>query len=244
MEQPTGPQEAAPVEESGVLSRMVGVFFSPGETFASVNRSVKNTDWLVPLILSAVVSLIALQMMMPVIEGQSRARLEQIAEEKDMTEEQQQKMFEMTQKMTVIGATVGGVVMVFVMALVLALVLMAMTNFLMGGEATFKKALAVTSYTSIVGIPGAIVMVPLARAKGTMELQFGPGLFLPDEMSGTFLYSLFANINLFNVWQLAVVCIGMGVVAGIPTKKVGYGVAILYIIYLAIMAVVKPVTVG
>ncbi len=244
MEQPTGPQEAAPVEESGVVKRMVGVIFSPGETFASVNRCVKNTDWLIPLIVGAVVALVALQLTMPVIEEMTRARLEQVAEEKEMSEAQQQKMLEMTQMMSGIGARVAAVVMVFVVALVLALVLMAMTNYIMGGEATFKKALAVTSYSSIIGIPAAIVMVPLILARGSIEVQFGPGLFLPDGMSGTYLYSLLSYINLFTIWQIAVVCIGMGAVAGVPTKKVGYGVTVLYILYLLIVAAVKPMSVG
>jgi len=97
MEQPTGPQEAASAEESGVVKRMVGVIFSPGETFASVNRSVRNADWLVPLIVGAVVALVALQLTMPVIQDMTRARLEQVAEEKEMTEAQQQKMLEMSQ---------------------------------------------------------------------------------------------------------------------------------------------------
>ena len=239
MEQPTGPQEIPPIRESGVFRRMVNVFFSPNETFFSVTRRVRHKDWIVPLVISAIVGLISLQMMMPVIEAQTRARLEQMADEKEMTEEQRERVFGMTQKMSGISATVGAVVMVFVMAFVLALILMAMTNFLMGGEATFKQALAVTSYTSLIGIPAAIVMVPLALAKGTIEVQFGPGLFLPDEMSGSFVYALLANINLFNIWQLAVVCIGMGIVAIVPTRKVGYGVAVLYIIYLAAAAAAK-----
>src|SRR5262245_10218665 len=56
------PQHMGP--EPGALARVVGVFFSPEKTFASIARK-PGWDWLVPVVLLMVASFIAQSVMLP-----------------------------------------------------------------------------------------------------------------------------------------------------------------------------------
>jgi hypothetical protein len=241
---PQEPGADAP-QEPGVVSRMLNVLFSPGEVFQSVNRSVGAMDWLIPLVVSAIVSVIAVQFTMPIILSDSRPALEaQFDKNPNMTQEQREKAVATVAKITTISVTAFAALMVFAIAVVLALLFMAATNFVFGGEATFRKSLAVTSYCGLVAVPSSIVSIPLALSMGTMVVQFGPGLLLPDSLSGTFVYHLLGNLNLFMVWQGALAAIGMGIVSGTGTKRPAIVIFILLAVYVLGIAAFKTATGG
>ena len=245
MEESTHESEAAVTEEPGVASRMLNVLFSPGEVFTSVNRSVGHADWLIPLIVTAIVSVIAMQVAKPVVASDARAQIEaMMGDNTDIPDAEREKALARAENVTGITTTVMAAVMTFVMAVILALIYMALANFLLGGEATFKKCLAVTGYTSLVGIPAAIVSVPVALSMGTLQVQFGPGLLLPESMAGSFFYNLMAVTNLFQIWQLALVSIGIGIVAGTATGRTAIGVFILYAVYLVGASALKTAFLG
>ena len=127
----------------------------------------------------------------------------------------------------VIGAPLG----VVVGAIVIAAIFLALVRFVLGGETTYRHVLAVTCYGSLVGIPGAIVTVPLMLAKESAVVQVGLGLLLPDSMAESFLAFFLHNLSVFSVWQCALTAIGLGIVSGISTKKAAIGVFVLFILY-------------
>ena len=53
------------IEEMGLGKRMMGVFFSPGATFESVRSRAGTSDWLVPLIILAIVVAITAYLVTP-----------------------------------------------------------------------------------------------------------------------------------------------------------------------------------
>jgi len=89
MEEQTGTQETQQAQEMGVVQRMVGVFFSPGETFASVNRLASHKDWLIPLLLLILVGQVSLQFTMPLIKEMSVTQMrKQMEKSGNLSEEQ------------------------------------------------------------------------------------------------------------------------------------------------------------
>lgn len=192
-------------EEMGLVKRMVGVFVSPGATFEAVRARVGVADWLVPLILVMIVIGMSMYMLTPIMDEMNAA----------------------LRVSTVIGATFGIAIMLFV----IAAILLGLARLVLGGETTYRHVLAVSSYSSLVNIPSAIVTVPLAIAKESIEVQVGLGLLLPDSMAESFLAYFLNALNVFSVWQYALTAIGLGIVSGISTKKAAIGVFVLFILY-------------
>lgn len=204
-------------EEMGLVKRMVGVFGSPGATFEAVRARVSVADWLVPLIVAMIVIGVSMYMLMPIMDDEMNAAL------KDAGEHAQT----IGRVSTVIGAVFGVAIMLFVSAAIL----LGLARLVLGGETTYRHVLAVSSYSSLVYIPTAIVTVPLAIAKESIEVQVGLGLLLPDSMAESFLAYFLNELNVFSVWQCALTAIGLGIVSGISTKKTAIGVFVLFILY-------------
>ncbi|HEV8479580.1 MAG TPA: YIP1 family protein [Candidatus Eisenbacteria bacterium] len=126
------------------------------------------------------------------------------------------------------GARIGGSVAAgafnFVFVVLIGLGLFALTSFLMGGKATVKQALAVASHAMLVHIPKAIVVVPLAIARGDPSVSIGPGALMPIAEATGFgpkaLAMFLSYFDLFNLWSLALCILGMSVVSRLPTKQV------------------------
>ena len=204
-------------EEMGLVKRMVGVFVSPGATFEAVRARVSVADWLVPLILVMIVSGVGMYMLTPLMDEEMNAAL------KDAGEHAQA----IGRVSTVIGAAFSVAIMLFV----IAAILLGLARLVLGGETTYRHVLAVSSYSSLVNIPSAIVTIPLMIAKESMEVQVGLGLLLPDSMAESFLAYFLNTLSVFSVWQYALTAIGLGIVSGISTKKAAIGVFVLFILY-------------
>lgn len=212
--------EAGQAEEMGLGRRLIGVFFSPGATFEAVRSRVSTSDWLVPLIIMAIVAAITAYLVAPIAMAQEKAKMAQA--EINMED------------MQTIGMIVGTISAPLGIALILFLIsaiLLVLVRFVLGGETTYKHVLAVNCLSSLVGIPATIVAVPLMFAKESVYVQVGFGLLLPDAMAETFLARLLFNLNFFSIWQYALVGIGLGIVSGISIRKAVIGVFVLLVLY-------------
>ena len=224
----------------GVIARMVGTFSSPGKTFASLNQQVEHMDWFIPLIVAAVVAMISAYIIMPIAKTDAlNAVPEHIQKDATLSDEQQAQVQESMEKVGSIAVVVLAPIGMAASLFIQAAVFLALANFILGGVGNYKKTLAVVSYSTLVGIPGAIVTVPLMLAKGSFNVQVGPGLLLPATMDGSYIYQVLTMINLFSIWQYALVAIGLGIIAGIPTKRMACGVFGLWIVYILIAAAVQ-----
>ena len=58
--------EPTPQSEIGLVSRMIRIFYAPGETFESLAHKRSAADWLVPAVLSAVVVTVAAVLILPI----------------------------------------------------------------------------------------------------------------------------------------------------------------------------------
>lgn len=203
-------------EEMGLVKRMVGVFVSPGATFEAVRARVSVADWLVPLILVMLVSAVSMYMLTPLMDEMNAAL-------KDAGEH--------AQTIGRVSTVISAIFAVAIMLFVIAAILLGLARLVLGGETTYRHVLAVSSYSSLVGIPSAIVTVPLMIAKESMEVQVGLGLLLPDSMAESFLAYFLNALSVFSVWQCALTAIGLGIVSGISTKKAAIGVFVLFILY-------------
>ena len=227
-------------EEVGIGGRMVGALLSPGRMFAAVNAHVEHRDWYIPMIVIAVVGMFSAYLLMPTAQTAAmQAVQEQLAKDESLTEEQRALALENAQRMMGLGAVVLPSIGTAVTIFVQAAIFLALANFVFGGDGTYKKTLAVVSYSSLVAIPAAIVTVLLGMAWDSTTVQVGLGLFVPASMKGTYTYHFLSMITVFAVWKYLLVAVGLGAVAGIRAKLAGMGIFGLWILYVLAAAAAR-----
>jgi hypothetical protein len=127
----------------------------------------------------------------------------------------------------IVGSFFAGFANFFFIVLA-GLVYFAITSFLMGGKARVKQALAVSAHASLVHIPRALLIMPLAIARQDPAVSLGPGLLFPASeavgFGAKFLAKFLGAFDLFNIWSTALSILGMSVVSRIPTRQVAIAI--------------------
>ena len=215
------------------FSRLVGVFISPGESFKSIKE---KPGWVLPLIVSIALTYGFLFKVMPVLQAETRTRQVEAMEKRGMNSDQIEQAMERAGKITkismLVGAGVGPIFGFFIGTAIWMLV----ANVVLGGTAKFWSMLSTNIYRSFILTLGALIKLPLILSKKTMNVHFSPATFMSDASDKTFLYKFLAQLDLFTIWSVAVLCIGIAVVSGQETKKVAPWVVVVYVLYFAVSA--------
>ena len=219
----------APRREKNFLERWFGLYFSPSETFASIDR---KPDWILPLALLSVISVVAFILLLPIIrEGQIQAMMDRQGMTYDQAAAAMERAGVFLKFVTPIFTLVG----VWVVALAVSGVFFVVNNYVLGGESSYKKVLSVYSWSAFaVGVIGAIVRVPLVLAKGSIYVQTSLAAFLSEDQRGTFLYRLLSKFDLFTIWLVALLIIGFSVIYRFSRGKSAASVLTLWGIYIVL----------
>ena len=185
---------------TGLAGRMIRTFTAPGETFASVRERSAWLDWLAPTL---------------IVVAADAASL--VAQSMDA-------WFDMAPAFLMSAANP------FLTLFIAGAVLLLVANYILGGEATYGRMLAVTAYASLVSVADRIVTGLLFLVTGT-RVEIRPGLLLPDGMLDTFAGLMLAAVDVFDIWQLLLTAIGTGVMAGCSTRRALVPVLILWVVW-------------
>lgn len=224
----------------GQAERLANVFAAPSKTFSDIRR---NASWWAPWLILALCSY-ALVFTVDkkvgwdtVTQNQIRMnpkaadRMDQL---KASNPDQYQKNIELQTKIT------KGISMVYpfvglIAAVVIAAVLMAVFNFGLGAEITFKQSLAVFYHASLIGAIKAILAVVTLFAGSNVEnFNFsnpvGTNLayYLDQANTSRALFAFAGWLDVLSIWLFAVMGLGYAIVAG---KKKSTGIGIMLGIY-------------
>jgi len=216
-------------------ARLVGVFFSPGETFEDIAR---KPDWIAPLVLMTIVSIAGMEIFLnkigvrPIIEW----ALEHSKNPQTLPPEQLDRA---AQIQTLFFHALG-VLATPVEALALAGIGLLIVNVILGGKISFKTAFAVACYANVVTIVGAIVGVVMVLAGGPEHIISNPqnptplslGFFLDPLETSKPLLSLGGSIDVMTFWFMGMLGVGYSRAAGGKVKT-----ASVFLIFLAIWIV-------
>lgn len=215
---------------TGIAGRMIRALTAPGQTFASVRERMTWQDWFAPTLVAVVAGLVAGMLALPeAMEAGS-----EMMQEEGMTEEQRavmEQMKEAAPAMTLVSVPIVSFLVLFLLGGVLLL----LANPILGGEANYGQMLAVTAYASLVKVIQTIVTVPILLATGSLVV-FGPGLLLPEEMLATFAGRLLSGVDIFTLWQVLLMAVGTGVMAGCSTRKALFPLLILWALWIVVGA--------
>jgi hypothetical protein len=177
------------------------------------------------------------------MEERMAEQRDKLIEQRGMTPEQADQAMAVGAKIGKITAPIMAAVGTVVVIAVVALALLFVGNVILGGESTFKRLFAMYTWTSLIGVLATIVKVPLMLSRGTVNVQTSLASFLDPGKKGTFLYQLLARTDVFSLWQLVLVCIGMAVIYRFTVKKAATGVVALYVVYaIAAAAIIAALT--
>lgn len=229
---------SSPEGQDNPFARIVGVLFSPEETFGSIAR---RPDWLVPLLLMIAVAVGSYAILAPRIdyEPQFRAMFEQ---NRNIPPEQREKLveesLERVETMKVFGY-VTPVLSILIITLVMAGVFWGGLR-AFGGDNSFKQTYAVTVYgwipmflksviTTLIALPRSVID---ARELGSL-LKSNLGAFV-DSSEAPVLHSLLSSVDLFNIWTIVLFAIGLAAISRFSRTNLAIYVTALYLIIVAV----------
>lgn len=214
-------QTAPELKDKGLFARCTGVLFSPRETFAVVARWPRPLGMLL-LVLGATVLLTGGFLLTQV--GQ-QAFLD--AYERTNGAEAVAAMEKVVPYMGYI--TIASTLVVApLMYLAISGILLAVFTVMLGGDAKFKQVFSVLVHSAVVGVLGQLVTVPLEYITRSSRVVTNASVFFPMLDDKGFIYNLATKIDLFTIWSVVTLSIGLGVLYRRKTGPIAVGFFVLY----------------
>jgi hypothetical protein len=202
------------------VERVVDTFIAPSKTFTDILR---NTSWWLPFLLLVVTSLVT------TVVVEKQVGWERVAENQiHQNPKQEEKMAGLTDAQRAAQIRVTGVVyrylsygsFVFILVFVsmFALIYWASFNFGLGARTTFGQMFAVCMYASLPRLLTMLLSIVTLLFGGSAEAYdmrnpVGTNLayFMPD--AGPAVKAALSFFDVIGLWQLALLVIGMAIVA-------------------------------
>jgi hypothetical protein len=191
-------------------NKMAAVFTSPKKAYEAISE---KPDWLAPMIVLVLVGILFAVTVVPsvILPDVMEKNIEQMRD-RGMTDAQiEGAMKYMSGAIPVIIGVVAVLVITPVNLLIVSGILFGVCS-LAGGKAKFVQVFSAATYSGLIGTLGAIVKGILMYAQHSAHVGTSLALLLSEEASKTFLYRLLGHFDLFVLWQIAVLVIGLAVI--------------------------------
>jgi hypothetical protein len=236
--------EGASHAPRGLLSRILGIVFAPGETFEDVVRAPR---WLGVLAFVTIVGVLTIGGFLTTEVGQ-QAWLDQQEDQavswgREMTDEQ----FAGLEKFApYVGYFTMGAMLVFipVVTLIFAGILFAVFNGALGGRARFKELFAVCAHAGVISALNWIFVMPLNYLRESLSSPTNLSVLAPMLEQGSFLASLLGTVDLFIVWWVVVLGIGLAVLYRRSAKPVIVSLLAVYAVIALCIAAARSLMGG
>ena len=227
---------ASPAPKS-LIARFIGIITAPRATYESV---VAHPKWFGMLALCAVGLGVLIGGFLMTKVGQD-AWLDAALNRpfSGQVSDQQIQAMEKMAPYVGYGTVVYMLVLVPIFMVILSGILYAVFNAAMGGNATFKQVLTVVVHAGPIGLLSQLFTVPLNYFRGTMTSATTLAVLLPMLPDKSFAARLLGMIDLFLIWQLIVLSIGLAVLYRRRTQPIATALLVVYFIIAVIVAFVR-----
>jgi Yip1 domain len=231
----------APTATSGgdnLLARLAGVIFSPQATYA---RIVAQPRWLGALALVTVAISLVTFLFLSTEAGQTAWLDQQVRQAENFGSPLDEKAYQGLESFAPNVRYVGAgftLVIVPIVTVVIAGILLAIFNALLGGSASFKQVAAVLSHAGAVSLVQQVFIAPLNYARESMSSATNLGVFVPFLDESNIISRFLGTIDLFIVWWLIVVAIGLGVLYRRKTAPIFWSFMGVYVVIALVIALV------
>lgn len=226
--------------------RFTNIFMSPKETFMSLTRS--KWAWIIPILIVFAVSTTSYLMLKPIVVEEQLRRMENAPWFGSMSETQREEIISNTRESMEnppIWQWAIGPIAAVAITMILAAILLLIGNIILGGEAKFTGMLHVYAFASLITVPETIIKGALMHMKQSMDVHTSLALLMPSGDTSSFLYNFLDKIDIFGIWLIAVVIIGMSVfLPKVTPKKIGIWVSSFWLIWILLSSVASKFTGG
>jgi Yip1-like protein len=218
---------SSPVTES-VIARFIGIVTAPKATFESVVASPK---WLGMLVLTTLI--VAAGSALPLTtEGGRDALLEQqVRAMEGFGMQVNDQMYQQLQKRNAIApyTTAGSIIVMSpIIIAVIAGILFAIFNAAMGGSATFKQVYSVVVHAGVIQALAQLFTGPLNYFRQSMTSATSLAVLLPMLPDGSFAARLAGMVDLFLIWWVLALAIGLAVLFRRRTQPIAISLFAVY----------------
>jgi hypothetical protein len=224
-----------------LLARIVGVVFSPAETYAVVAARPRVFGALAVTVLVVVLTTVGFmatevgrEAFLDLVDERLASFEELGIRLPDAAYEQMEASVDRPPYQAVAGQ------LVFIPALTagVAGLIMLVFSAMMGGEATYRQVLAIVSHSGLLMAMQALLVTPLNYVRGTMSSGTHLGIFVPMLSETNFLVRMLSWIDLVRVWWLVNLSIGIGVLYRRRAGPIATALLALYVAFAVVVAAV------
>lgn len=210
------------------LKGVIQVLYEPSSFFQQINE---NPKVLIPYIVLGVLAFIFLFSTKNLImqAQMSSSQFQQRLQGQELTPQIKQMI-----KISILGFGIIGMLLTPLIEAVFALF---WGNFVLAGKAKFKKLLSVMLYGEIIYALGWIITMPFMLLKYSALVSFSLAPLVASQGPESMFYLILSKINLFLIWEIIAVGIGLSIIYGISRNK-GYLLSFLSVGMLSILHII------
>ena len=197
------------------IKKMSQVFYKPIQTFRTLAEDCGKVDWLLPTVTLAVLSLSSSWFTRPIVESARDAIIE--SQLLHLPVEQKESVLELRKIARAIGFLLLPILYFFI--LFAAGTVLFGLNKLLSGMASYEQVIAIYAYSSLIDAVRLLVVTPIIISENSLDVHIGFGSLLSEQASQTFIGKVFSSIDIFDVWQVLVVSMGLAVVGQISSRR-------------------------
>lgn len=222
----------------GLAARLIGVVFSPRDAYTAVAARPRALG---ALLVTGLILVAANVIFLSTEVGQNALLDQQLSFMKTMgVAITDQTVEQLHSQMAFAPYTTAGSLIIGLplMCAIVAGLLLAIFTAVLGGGATFKQVYAVVAHSTIIGAIQQVFSFPIMYAREEMVSPTKLSVFFPMLSETSFLTYLLSAIDLFYLWSLINVSIGVAV---LYKRSTGPVVAVLLGIYALIAVIIAAV---
>ena len=228
---------APPAQDMGVVARAIGIITSPTPTYEVVVRSPKPA---IMLLLVALVMGIGASIPQFTEKGRLAVLNTQVEAFEKMTgqqmTDQMYQMMEQRSHYNGITTLISTFIFTPIMALFFAALYWGVFNAALGGTATFKQVLGVVTHSMVIMAVSAVAAAPIMMMQDQINFAgpFNLGALVPFMAEDSFVRRFLGGVNVFTLWQIGVIAIGLGVLYRRKSTPIMITLFVLYALLVAV----------
>lgn len=222
----------------GLGARLIGVVTSPRDTFQAI---VAHPKWLGALVVVTVIIAVLSALPMTTEAGKEAALRSQVEQMEGFGMTVTDQAYEnMRRSMAIAPYTTAGAILVFapIMTVVFAGIFFVAFNAIMGGDATFKQVFTVLVHASAISALQQLFTGPVNYFRGAVTSATNLTALLPMFEPTSFIGRVLAMTDLFLIWYLLVLAIGLGVLYRRKTQPIAITLYGIYAVGVLVLAAV------
>ncbi len=224
---------------ANLLSRFIGVVFSPRATFQGI---VAAPRWIGMLVLIAVFMSLATFLFLSTEVGRQALLDQQVSTMESFGMTVTDEVYSQMEGRLSFAQYTGSIVQFFtlpIMYVIIAGILFAVFSAAMGGEAAFKQVFTVVVHSGAVSVVQQLFVLPLNYVRESMSSPTNIAALLPMVPEGSFLAYLLGAIDIFVIWWVMVLAIGLAVLYRRRTQPVAVTLLVIYAVIAVAIAGVR-----